>query len=249
MKNIIILTDHNIGFKVINLILSQKTKCFRVLDIYTTKTNNMGFWKPIKNLFIGKKKIKVFKNNELFLQDILRKKVNYIFLLSWKYIIPNKILSKVSHGVINLHYSLLPKYRGVYPVNNSIIHGEKETGITFHFINSKIDAGFNIHQKKINIEFNDTTSSLIKKLDNLALKEFKKIWLGKIKLTKKKFFKSKSTSYFSKNDFLKSDKLDIKKKYYVIDLINLIRGKTFMNKSSLYYKDENKKKINISIKF
>ena len=249
MKNIIILTDHNIGSKVVNLLQTQKTKYFKVLDIYTTKTNNEGFWRPIDHLFVRGKKIKTFRNDKSFIQDISKKKVDYMFLLSWKYKIPKKVISKVNYGIINLHYSLLPNYRGVYPVNNAIIHGEKESGVTFHWINYKIDLGHILHQKKLNIESYDTASSLIRKLDNLAFKEFKKIWLGKIKLSKKNKLAINSSLYYSKRDYLKHDQLDLKKKYYAVDLINLIRGKTFMNKSNLYYLDRNNKKINIVVKF
>ena len=48
MKNIIICADHNIGFKVLDYISQNHSMYFNVIDIYTTKTNDQGFWKPLK---------------------------------------------------------------------------------------------------------------------------------------------------------------------------------------------------------
>jgi UDP-4-amino-4-deoxy-L-arabinose formyltransferase/UDP-glucuronic acid dehydrogenase (UDP-4-keto-hexauronic acid decarboxylating) len=75
-----------------------------------------------------------------------------------------ELLSIPPHGCINLHGSLLPAYRGRAPVNWAIINGEKETGITFHYMTEKVDAGPIISQERIKIESYEIGLSLTKKI-------------------------------------------------------------------------------------
>ncbi len=250
MKNVIICADHNIGFNVINYILKNNSKLFNIIDIYTTTTNNQGFWKPLKGNKKFRKSIKIFYDNKQFYNDIKLQNIDYIFLISWKHLISESIIAKINIGIINLHYSLLPKYRGVYPVNNSIIYGEKISGITYHWINKNIDCGSIIYQKNLKIESIDTASSLLKRLDKLAFKKFKRIWSGKIKLViRKNPINELNSQYYSKKDFELTNELDLSKEYLALELLNLIRGKTFKNRSSLYYIDNNNEKIFIALKF
>ena len=247
MKKIIVCADHEIGYQIINYILSENSNHFEILDIYTTETNENGFWRPLKDI-PNLKKYKIFQNNHCFLGDIDQKNIDYIFLISWKYIFSDEIIKKINFGIINLHYSLLPNYPGVYPVNNAIISGEKITGITFHFIDELIDKGYLLHQKSINIKLTDTVDSLLARLDRLSLKEFKKIWVGKIKLTKKKKLSNKMQKNYTHKQFEYSNKLDPHKKYTALELVNLIRGKTFKNHKYLYLETTDNKKFFISIK-
>ncbi|HEC93074.1 MAG TPA: methionyl-tRNA formyltransferase [Candidatus Atribacteria bacterium] len=71
-------------------------------------------------------------------------------------IIPKDVINSIPLGIINLHPSLLPKYRGANPIFWAIRNGEKEFGITVHYLNEKIDAGDIIMQKKIPIEDHET---------------------------------------------------------------------------------------------
>lgn len=84
--------------------------------------------------------------------------VNYLFILE-----PDVIY--LSEYVINLHGSLLPKYRGRTPHVWAIINNEKETGVTAHFIDEKCDSGDIILQKIIEIDIHDTGASILKKYE------------------------------------------------------------------------------------
>ena len=80
-----------------------------------------------------------------------------------------KILSsnfiKKFHGkIINIHPSLLPKYKGLNTHNRAIKNGEKFAGCTVHYVTSKLDSGKIILQKKVKISEKDTPSSLAKKV-------------------------------------------------------------------------------------
>ena len=80
------------------------------------------------------------------------------------------------YGAVNLHFSLLPKYRGAAPVQWAIIEGEKKTGVSLFILDSKMDHGDIIYQKELNIEEADTTETLGIKLVVLGLEGFKNIF-------------------------------------------------------------------------
>ena len=75
-------------------------------------------------------------------------------------ILPRKLFTLPRLGSINVHGSLLPKYRGAAPINWALINGEKETGLTSFILNEKVDTGNIILQEKITIDKNDTFDSL-----------------------------------------------------------------------------------------
>ncbi|MBI44788.1 MAG: methionyl-tRNA formyltransferase [Candidatus Marinimicrobia bacterium] len=77
------------------------------------------------------------------------KKINadLFIIVAYRYL-NEKVYSYLKYGAINLHASLLPKYRGASPIQYSIMNGDKETGLTTFFINKKIDQGKIIYQQK-----------------------------------------------------------------------------------------------------
>jgi methionyl-tRNA formyltransferase len=75
-------------------------------------------------------------------------------------ILPEILFTKARFGAVNLHGSLLPKYRGAAPINWAIINGETETGITTFFLKQKVDTGNLIAQKRIQITPNMTAGEL-----------------------------------------------------------------------------------------
>ncbi|MFA9557404.1 methionyl-tRNA formyltransferase [Evansella sp. AB-rgal1] len=83
-------------------------------------------------------------------------------------ILPKGLLDVPPLGCINVHASLLPKYRGGAPIHQAIIDGEKETGITIMYMVEKLDAGAILSQKAIPIENSDTTGTMHNKLSELG---------------------------------------------------------------------------------
>ena len=85
--------------------------------------------------------------------------------------IPKAMIKSATHGGINYHPSLLPKYRGGSAINWAVINGEKETGVTIHFIDEGVDTGPILLQEKVAIEPDDTVKSVyFKKLYPLGIK-------------------------------------------------------------------------------
>lgn len=83
-------------------------------------------------------------------------------------ILPKSILEIPRLGSVNLHASLLPKYRGAAPIHWAIINGEKETGCTVFFLDEKVDTGKIILQQSTSIAENETTGELYERLRNMG---------------------------------------------------------------------------------
>jgi methionyl-tRNA formyltransferase len=83
-------------------------------------------------------------------------------------IIPPETLRNFSFGMVNIHPSLLPKYRGPSPAQAAILNGDKKTGVTIIELDKYMDHGPIIEQKQINIENEDTAKSLYEKLFKLG---------------------------------------------------------------------------------
>ncbi len=79
-------------------------------------------------------------------------------------ILPKTFLTAYSHGAINVHFSLLPKYRGAAPVNWAIANGEKETGVTTMQMDIGLDTGAILMQRSTRIEHNETSIELMERL-------------------------------------------------------------------------------------
>jgi methionyl-tRNA formyltransferase len=91
-----------------------------------------------------------------------------IFVVVAFRILPEELFTLPKFGSINVHGSLLPKYRGAAPINWAIINGETETGLTTFFLKKKVDTGNIIYQEKTDIAPNETYNDLYLKLSNLA---------------------------------------------------------------------------------
>lgn len=83
-------------------------------------------------------------------------------------ILPKKLFSLPRLGSINIHASLLPRYRGAAPINWALINGETETGLTSFVLKKKVDTGDIVLQQKVAIEGDDNFDSLYKRLADLA---------------------------------------------------------------------------------
>lgn len=93
-----------------------------------------------------------------------------ILTMAYGQIVPQAVLDIPKYGCLNLHGSLLPKYRGAAPIQRAIINGDKISGITLMEMIDKMDAGKMYAFEKVNIDDNDNYSSLIEKMSDAATK-------------------------------------------------------------------------------
>lgn len=87
-------------------------------------------------------------------------------------IIPKHLISLFPEGISNLHFSLLPKYRGQFPTVYAIFNGDQETGVTLHWINEGTDSGDIILQRKIKIPPDLTGHGLFEKCKKVGVELF-----------------------------------------------------------------------------
>lgn len=106
--------------------------------------------------------------DETFLKKYKTFNPDLNLIVSFGQILPEELIYFPKYHSLNIHASLLPKYRGASPINWAIINGDKKTGITFQFIEKKLDAGDIIYTEEIPIEKQDTSITLCKKLSKLS---------------------------------------------------------------------------------
>lgn len=127
---------------------------------------------PVKKISINNK-IPIYQpkdlNDKCFQKKLLQLNADIMIVVSYGQIIPKKILTMFPKGCINVHASLLPRWRGATPIQSAILYGDKETGISIIKMNEKIDSGTIIHQIKCNISSEDTTYSLSLKLIKIGI--------------------------------------------------------------------------------
>ena len=102
---------------------------------------------------------KSLKNQE-FIEELKRFNADIFIVVAYGKLIPETVFTLPRYGTINLHPSLLPKYRGAAPVEWAIINGENETGVTIQMINEELDAGDIIIQEKIQLSSSITAGEL-----------------------------------------------------------------------------------------
>tara|TARA_Y100000816_G_C26006064_1_gene525793 strand:- start:7 stop:906 length:900 start_codon:yes stop_codon:yes gene_type:complete len=182
----------------LGLLLSGNTtaissvKC--LYDIYKisfilTDKNSFDIIKYAKSkkikIFIGKPDIKYFKN---FIHSNNIHKPDIIFSIGYKYLVSSNIFKFSNIKSLNIHGSLLPKYKGRGPLVRSIMNGDKFTGITVHEIDKSCDGGRILLQKKIKVPKHSTGWDMLKEFEKL----YPKIVVKSIKLILTKKFKLKN---------------------------------------------------------
>lgn len=123
---------------------------------------------PVK-LFAKEHGIPVLQPEKLkdknFIDEVKKLKPDLIVVVAFR-ILPPEIFKLPKYGSVNLHASLLPKYRGAAPINWAIINGEKESGVTTFFLKDKVDTGNIILQERVEIGDDDNAGDLHDKLMN-----------------------------------------------------------------------------------
>lgn len=168
--------------------------------------------------------IEVFQPNKI--RDEYEKIINcdcdIIITCAYGQIIPDIILNKPRLGCINVHGSLLPKYRGGAPIHWAIINGESETGITIMYMDSKMDSGDIISQRSIKIDDNDNLDSLYNKLSLLGRDLLIDTLPSIIENTNDRIKQDESLVTYGLNIKKEEERIDFNNK--AIDVNNLIRG-------------------------
>lgn len=108
------------------------------------------------------------KNNEEFINEIKILNPDLIAVVAYGKILPKEILDIPKYGCINVHGSLLPKYRGAAPIQWAVLNGDKVTGVTTMFMDIGMDAGDMILKREVTIGDNETTGELWNRLSKIG---------------------------------------------------------------------------------
>ena len=120
------------------------------------------------SIFQIKKKIINFKNKEIaekkILNELEKNKIELVCLAGFMKILSKNFIKNFKGKILNIHPSLLPKYKGLNTHQRAIENKDKYSGCTVHFVNSKLDSGKIILQKKVKILKKDTPDNLAKRI-------------------------------------------------------------------------------------
>lgn len=211
-------------------ILEEILAAYSVLGVVTQPDKPKGrgkelVYSPVKELAL-KHDLPVYQPIKVkepeFLEEVEKLQPDVIVVAAFGQILPKALLDIPKHGCINVHASLLPKYRGAAPIQYSVIDGEKETGITIMYMDIGLDTGDIILQDVVPISAKETGGSLFDKMAEQGaasiIKALKQIEAGEVNRIPQDNEKATYVKMISKEmgrlDFTKS----------AIQLERLIRG-------------------------
>lgn len=112
--------------------------------------------------------IKPEKINEDFINNIKKLDLDLSIVVAYGKILPEELIKTPKLGTINIHYSLLPKWRGASPLEAALLNGDETTGISIQQMEYKLDSGPILVEEKIEISINDTKEEIREELINLG---------------------------------------------------------------------------------
>ncbi len=169
-KNVVFMGTPDFAVPILEMLI-EKTN---VVLVITQPDKEVGrkkelAYSPIKKVAL-ENNIKVFQPNKIRLDyDTLKKlDIDLIVTCAFGQILPKEVLDLPKYGSINVHASILPKYRGSAPIQWAIMNGDKTTGITIMYMDEGMDTGDIIKISEIPIENNDDVGTLHDKLSILG---------------------------------------------------------------------------------
>jgi UDP-4-amino-4-deoxy-L-arabinose formyltransferase/UDP-glucuronic acid dehydrogenase (UDP-4-keto-hexauronic acid decarboxylating) len=166
----IVLAYHDIGVTGIRALMRHG---FDIKAVFTHRDDpRENLWFKSVAEFAAASQLPVFApgdiNHPLWVERIRRIAPDVLFSFYYRDMVKQPILDIPRAGCLNLHGSLLPKYRGRAPINWVLVHGERETGVTLHYMTARPDAGDIVDQRAFAIADEDTAQTLMHKAERAA---------------------------------------------------------------------------------
>ena len=156
------------GSNLKSLIKFSKSKKSPISINFIVSNNSKAKGLSYAKIFKIKKKVLNFKNKKLSENKLLyvlkKNNIKLICLAGFMKILSKDFIKNFKGKILNIHPSLLPKYKGLNTHQRAIDNKEKYSGCTVHFVNSRLDSGKIVLQKKVKISKKETESSLSKKI-------------------------------------------------------------------------------------
>ena len=156
------------GSNLKSLIKFSKLKKSPISTNLIITNNKLAKGLKYGTIFKIQKKIISFKNKDIaekkILKELKKNKIELICLAGFMKILSKNFIKNFKGKILNIHPSLLPKYKGLNTHKRVLNNKEKYSGCTVHFVNARLDSGKIILQKKVKISRNETEASLAKKI-------------------------------------------------------------------------------------
>lgn len=226
MSKIIFMGTPDFSTKVLEMLIAEHN----VIAVVTQPDRPVGRKRtltpsPVKEVAV-KHGLPVYQPEKLAQSEDLEKLIaldaDLIVTAAFGQILPESLLNAPKLGAINVHASLLPKYRGGAPIHQAIIDGQKETGISIMYMVKKLDAGDIISQRAIAIEDQDDVGSMHDKLSFLGADLLKETLPSIINGTNQRIEQNEDEATFASNISRDQEKIDWSQSAEAI--YNQIRG-------------------------
>ena len=168
----VVFAYHDVGVGCLKVLLAAGIQVDLVITHQDDPNENVWFGSVAQ--LCQEKNISYITPNASQLTELIPKlqalAPDYIFSFYYRHMIPAEILATAKIAALNMHGSLLPKYRGRAPVNWAILQGESETGATLHVMEAKPDAGDIVGQASVAIGPDETATEVFGKVSQAAIK-------------------------------------------------------------------------------
>ena len=154
---------YNEGYEIVGVVTNPDKPKGRGMKLIASDVKEFAISKGLKVFQPNK-----VRKNEEFIEAIKNLKPDIICVVAYGKILPKEILDIPKNGCINVHGSLLPKYRGAAPIQWAVINGDKTTGITTMYMDVGMDTGDMILKEEVQIEEDETTGELWERLADIG---------------------------------------------------------------------------------
>ncbi len=166
MTRAVVFAYHNVGVRCLSVLLARDVE----VPLVVTHDDNPAetIWFDSVAKLASEHGLRTIApddpNTPAVVERIRALKPDFLFSFYYRHMLKSPLLASAVRGALNMHGSLLPKYRGRVPVNWAVINGETETGATFHYMTEKPDAGDIVDQLAVPILPDDTTLDVFRKV-------------------------------------------------------------------------------------
>lgn len=180
MKNIVVLLSGN-GFNLQSIIEYFKdSKDIRIKKVFSNSSNAYGLHRAeINGISTSVLCLKEHQNlddyNKLLYLLISKEDPDILVLDHYNRILSSDFIRLFKKPIVSIHQSLLPKHKGIHPVQDALNLGDDKTGISVHWVKDEVNSDDVIYQEELEISFNDTLEKLESKLEQLEIKCYPKI--------------------------------------------------------------------------
>ncbi len=166
MTTAVVFAYHNVGVRCLSVLLARGVRVPLVVTHEDSPQETIWFGSVAQ--LAAEHDIPVAApsdpNDPDFVARVRALAPDFLFSFYYRHLLKAPLLASARHGALNMHGSLLPKYRGRVPVNWAVLHGETETGASLHYMEAKPDAGDLVDQQAVPILADDTAAEVFAKV-------------------------------------------------------------------------------------